>query len=118
MKRPWRLALTTLATLAFILAACRPPFPPATGSGSVYFEEAPTVHVTVRDCIHAATYTVALREAIEAAHPKGSLVMIFHQGPSRYLGISGGRGYAFVRCEDWGSVAGIIREHNREMAGP
>lgn len=118
MNRTWKLALIALATLAFVLAACRPPFPPALGSGQVVFEESPGVHVTVRECTRVATYTVALREAIEAAEPNVSLVLIFHDGPSRYLGRSGGRGYALVRCEDWAAVPGIIREHNRELAGP
>lgn len=112
------LALISLTTLVLVLTACRPPFPPITGAGSVYFEESPEVRVTVRDCIHTATYTVALREAIEAAHPEGSLVLIFHEGESRYLGRSGGRGYALVRCEDWPAVAGIIREHNKGLTGP
>lgn len=101
-----------------LLAACsyRSPFPPALGSGQVRFQESSGVHVTVAECTRVATYTVALRTEIERAGPVAGddLVLIFHDGSSEYLGRSGGRGYAMVRCEDWGSIAGIVEEHNRE----
>lgn len=99
-----------LFAFAFLaaLAACRSPFPPALGSGQVIFEESPGVHVTVSECTRVATYTVALREAIAAARPEGRLVLIFHDGPSRYLG----GGIAEIHCEDWSAIQRLIREHN------
>lgn len=103
MMRPLLAAVALLA-----LAACRSSSPLALGSGQVIFRESPGVHVTVRECVRVATYTVALREAIEAARPEGRLVLVFHDGPSRYLG----GGYAEVHCEDWSAIAGLIREHN------
>jgi hypothetical protein len=104
-------AFIALAVLIFILAACRSPSPPALGSGQVVFEET-TVHLSVRDCIREAVFTEEARAAVEAADAADGLRIIFHTGPTRYLG----GGYAEVNCGDAQAIPRMAALHRAEVS--
>lgn len=115
--RPPRSTTRGLMILAavLVLTACRPPFPYELGSGQVIFEDT-TILISVRDCIRESVMTEETRAAVHRAESEGPLPgrlsVVFHRGPSRYLG----GGVAEVGCEDAGAIPRLAAEHRREVA--
>jgi hypothetical protein len=107
-RRAWWWALPMALALAALPIACRMPFPLAAGSGQVVYQDT-TVLVTVRDC-PGAVFTEAVRSEVERAEPVDGLVLVFHRGPSRYLG----DGLAEVNCADAQAIPRLAEEHRRD----